>query len=670
MILGKIFGKANTNEFSFIVEKEVLNFEYVQIFHKRYGYVLGQIVDLIRDSENLVARCVILGYLNSKGLVENILEPFLIGTEVLYANDDFVKSIVMLKGAVGGFIGKLKGRDININLDLQKLLTKHLAVLAKSGAGKSYFVGCLLEEIIERKVPLLLIDTHGEYVSLKEKNNSDFDISRMAEFNIHPTGYAPFIVEYGNIEFNPSAKELKFKDQLNPQEIIEMLPSKLSSSQENLLFSVMKDKDSLNFDELIYLLEIEESPVKNQVINVIQTLKRYNLFSSNGVDFNELIQSGRCSIINLRGISPEVQEIIVSKLLKDLFELRKKNQIPPFFCVIEEAHNFCPERSFGQTKSSNIIRNIASEGRKFGLGLGVISQRPARIDKSVLSQVTTQVILKVTNPNDLKAIMNSVEGITSESEAEIQNLPIGSAMVTGIVDMPLFVNVRPRKSKHGGESINILGNSKKDCNFMEELNSFNEDTKEVLPIIMPNVSIKDLKLMSESEVEKINLVLIPGILCFCVEREKSYFLLIERMNGRIIKNIDSFDSGFLPNLHELSKIELKILENAFYLKQFKLEDFLKKFGGSFDIQKILDFLVEKDYLIKMDDIYTLNPKIILSNLSKYECFSKIEFKVVPYFEKKLPSISIDSIKNNLSKFVEVSEIRECFIGFYDVISKK
>jgi DNA helicase HerA-like ATPase len=73
------------------------------------------------------------------------------------------------------------------------------------------------------------------------------------------------------------------------------------------------------------------------------------------------------------------------------------DKIPPFMLVVEEAHNFCPERGFEKAISSNIMRTIASEGRKFGLGMMVISQRPARVDKNVISQCNTQIILRVTN---------------------------------------------------------------------------------------------------------------------------------------------------------------------------------------------------------------------------------------------------------------------------------
>jgi DNA helicase HerA-like ATPase len=103
------------------------------------------------------------------------------------------------------------------------------------------------------------------------------------------------------------------------------------------------------------------------------------------------------------------------------------------------------------------MRTIAAEGRKFGLGLTIISQRAAKIDKNVLSQCNTQMILKVTNPNDIKAIVSSLEGMSEGMDEEIQRLPIGVALVIGgNIQMPLFIDVRPRESRHGGESVEII----------------------------------------------------------------------------------------------------------------------------------------------------------------------------------------------------------------------
>jgi DNA helicase HerA-like ATPase len=126
--------------------------------------------------------------------------------------------------------------------------------------------------------------------------------------------------------------------------------------------------------------------------------------------------------------------------------------------VVEEAHNFCPEKGFMKTTSSDILRAIASEGRKFGLGLLIISQRPAKVDKNVLSQCNTQIIMRVTNPNDIRAITKSLAGIRSELEEEIKRLPPGIAVfVSPDIPRAVMVQVRARKSKHGGASRDISG---------------------------------------------------------------------------------------------------------------------------------------------------------------------------------------------------------------------
>jgi hypothetical protein len=147
--------------------------------------------------------------------------------------------------------------------------------------------------------------------------------------------------------------------------------------------------------------------------------------------------------------------MVVMKLAEELFSARKRGKIPPFLFVLEEAHNFCPERGFGEVASSKILRTIASEGRKFGMGLMAISQRPARVDKNVLSQCNTQIILKVTNPNDLAAISESVEGMGVGVKEDIRDLPVGVAMIVGITDQPLIVDIRIRRSEHGGDNVKM-----------------------------------------------------------------------------------------------------------------------------------------------------------------------------------------------------------------------
>ncbi|HLP79371.1 MAG TPA: ATP-binding protein [Acidobacteriota bacterium] len=662
MILGRIVGKVNTKQFTFLVESDAKNFEYVQVPHHEYGYVLCQIVELQREGNELRARCQVIGYKDENGAIHGMRDPFDLGAEVLRAEDSFITEVVKLQTSEkGALIGKLEGRDINIYLDLQNLLTKHLAVLAKSGAGKSYCVGVLLEEIMEKHVPLLIIDPHGEYGSLKLKNTNEKDTLRLNAYNLKPKAYLRRVTQYGDPKQNPELKPLFFSEQLEAQELLEMLPAKLSAAQEGLLYGAMKKLERFDFPTLISMIEAEESPAKWNIIKMIEYLRGYGLFASVPTAHNELIQGGKCSVINLRGIAPQVQEIIVYKLLKDLFEARKQNKIPPFFCVVEEAHNFCPERSFGQSAASQVLRTIASEGRKFGMGLAIISQRPARVDKSVLSQVSTQIILKVTNPNDLKAISNSVEGITSESEAEIQNLAIGQALVTGVVDVPLFVSVRPRMTQHGGASVDILENFNEEKKFFEQIDEFSE--KQLLPLIHPKMTAQDFTIING---KKPKVVLVPAVLFLCQSQASTFNLLFDRNTGALVKDIDSYQIAKLPELEELSEQELAVLRAAYKLKRFSMDMLLQQ-GFGFEVSAVVEGLIAKKYLsinnpgeYKIDDVY------VLSHLRQYQIFDKIEYKQASFDEKVHASITVDALKTKVGKFVTIKDLRDCFIVRYMV----
>jgi DNA helicase HerA-like ATPase len=655
MILGHIRGKITTTHFSFEIERETKKFEFVQIYHKLYNYVLCQVVEIERNSKD-IAKCVVLGRLDDKNNVKGIRVPFDHDAEVLRAEDKLIKRIIQLdsKKDASAFIGILDGRHIEIYLNLQKLLTKHVAILAKSGAGKSYCVGDLIEEIITKKIPLLIIDSHGEYSSLKLPNDVPKELDTLEKLRLSPQGFK--IKEYGDTKINPEVIPLRLNNKLTHAEITHLLP-KLTSNQQSILYAAIKNIDELNFTNLLLELDAEENNAKWGIINIVNHLKDLDIFSENFTPYQELVKPGTCSIINLKGIDPDAQEIIVFKLLKDLFELRKKNTVAPFFMVLEEAHNFCPERSYGEKKSSKIIRTIASEGRKFGLGLCVVSQRPARVDKSVLSQCTTQIILKVTNPNDLKAITNSVEGINSESINEIQRLPIGTAMITGIVDIPLFVNIRPRKSKHGGTAVDLLNIDDK---FFEKVQEFNE--KELLPIIAPKTTIKDVILMSDSDVENVKVVLVPAFQVVCRDKKGEEFnILVERNKGDVIIDLEEFGTKKIPELYLLDKDAVTALKQAHKLKEFKA----KEIKDIEDREYALHLLVDYGYLTHEKNLYKLSDKFIFSRLNKFKEFSTIEYKNIQYHEKKDAIVDDETIKNKLHKYTTVIECRECFVVKYE-----
>jgi hypothetical protein len=457
-MLARLYGKSDVYTFRIEIFGDVKTFDFLNVNHHESGDVLTQVTNIIRDGERLLGECKVIGYRDS-GVLKNIRTPFTNDCKIELADDKFIEDIVDLNTDSKNFIGVVEHHpELKICLDMKKTITKHIAILAKSGAGKSYTVGVILEEVLKKNIPIVVLDPHNEYLSLKYPNPNKKDLKRLEKFNLKPEGFLDRVKEYSpDTEINSHCESISLDiNKLKPHDLMDALPQKLSPGQQSLMFNIMSNlSNSVNLDELMFHLSNEDSNSKWSLISMLEQFKKLKLYSATPTPLNEIVKHKRISLISLKGVDPYVQEAFVSGLLRDLFDARKKEEIPPFLLVVEEAHNFCPERSLGEVKSSRIIRTIAAEGRKFGLGLCVISQRPAKIDKNVVSQCSTQILLKITNPNDLRAVISSSEGVSGDSEQEIQKLNIGTCLLTGVIDIPLKINIRPRISKHGGETVDI-----------------------------------------------------------------------------------------------------------------------------------------------------------------------------------------------------------------------
>lgn len=128
----------------------------------------------------------------------------------------------------------------------------------------------------------------------------------------------------------------------------------------------------------------------------------------------------------------------------------------PVFLFIEEAHRFIPPDKAGPSWSSPLIKKIAAEGRKFGIFLILISQRPSKVHQDVLSQCNSQIIMRITNPVDQRAVLEASEKLGEELFEDLPGLDKGEAIVVGdLINMPTIISVRRRKSYEGGADVNV-----------------------------------------------------------------------------------------------------------------------------------------------------------------------------------------------------------------------
>jgi hypothetical protein len=380
------------------------------------------------------------------------------GIEVELAEEALIKRVLGLADE-GAYLGKLRWHGLRVYLKVEEILKRHISILAKTGSGKSYLTGVLVEELLKNNVPVVIIDPHDEYRSLARPNISE-EPKVFERFEVTPKGYGDKVIEYSlDTTLHRNTLPLRFAlHSLTYREIAALAGIKYPKDVGALRKAIANLTPYYTIEELKE--ELGKLPRTDNVLARVEYLEATRAFGDDGLNIKRLVSPGNAAIINLRGAAPEVQEIVVAVLAHQLFELRKLNRIPAHVLVVEEAHNFCPQNRTAH--SSRVLRTIASEGRKFGMGICVVSQRPAVVDKNVLSQCGIQIILKITNPNDLKTIIASVEGLTPRAYEDLQRLPIGVCiLVGGGISIPVLVDVRVRETKHGVEDYERIEPRKK-----------------------------------------------------------------------------------------------------------------------------------------------------------------------------------------------------------------
>jgi len=460
-------GSPSTSEFSFVINKgaQVKKGQYVQAESGKelvFGFVaeivranryfeqaesvaeyekLGRVADSFPSDgwEYVLAQVKILGN-HSDGKFLRSFSPPSPGAEVSNADNEILRRFLGFDDS-GLHMGSIQHHDVPARLSMTRLLQKHVAVLAMSGAGKSHLASVLLEELLERKkedgrIAAVVIDIHGEYNGFA-----------------HDEKYGPLtkVVEGSDITV-PLRK-------ISPESVEEWLPN-LSGPQRELLRHAMhelrkrKKTDGYSVKELLAEAEaaaVSKDDTKKTLARALNELRRYKFLSHKAENpkLASEVQPGRLLILDFSSIdSLRKKQILVALTARRLFSLRKKGRIPPFLLLIEEAHNFAREKAEAhQAISRSVIETIAREGRKFGASLCLISQRPVNLSTTALSQCNTHIILRVTNPNDLDHIQMSSEGIDARVAKSITGLKVGEAIIVGeAVNYPVFVNIRDRKS--------------------------------------------------------------------------------------------------------------------------------------------------------------------------------------------------------------------------------
>ena len=481
MVVGICVGETSLTEVTFISDNMPQVGEYVTIEYDGKK-VLGMIENLVRGNDALnidindfkaIRQISKIGaednYIRGKvkilGDVNDNLKlprtPVLPGTEIKLADAEILKEIFKVTNPIK--LGALVNQsDVEVNVEANPILSRHLAILAMTGAGKSNTVAVLIDQLLGYSVPVFIFDMHGEYKDAEFPNGN----VNVIKPKINPQ-YMTFyeIKKLVNIPSNGYIQERHFRRAFKKAK--EMLSDGVAHTN--------------NFLQIIYDILEADSQVEGsdkQIVDVMNkiddSMDRYsNLFDQNAVNILTGIKKGHANVLDLSQVDESVASVLVSHILRNSLQ-RSKNAAHSgnkkelldnsIFFILEEAHILAPNKR--DSDSKRWIQRVAREGRKFGLGLCLVSQSPKTVDHDALSQMNNIIILRLVEPEDQRHVQSASESLSQDLINQLPSLNVGEAIVLGLMTrVPTLVKIDKFKGRQHGDDMDIVShfiNSQKD----------------------------------------------------------------------------------------------------------------------------------------------------------------------------------------------------------------
>ncbi|MDC3013754.1 ATP-binding protein, partial [bacterium] len=418
--------------------------------------------------DELICKVIILGFTLKDNLKLMPLNyPVCPASSVSYPSSEDVEALLIsdLDSEHPLFIGSLLARDaVKIRIDADNLVSRHVSIFGMSGSGKTVMVRRIMDELLRKKYPMLVLDIHGDYLGFIQKQKKLYPKNEVKLF-------------YPNLSVSSEDKEIIYT-------LIDKLGNSLTDPQKDFLSSLLEKvkyeggsllkyiellvrkarefaKDPAKFSKSVrpasmYVVVRSLGQVVKKLKNMEQTNFRHRQKMSK-LKFEELpdaatepekiINKGQLSILYLKGYENLPASAIVSILLENLFKHRQEveEEIPPFLTIIEEAHNFIPSRSEDKDNLPSVetIRKVITEGRKFGTGVMIISQRPSRLDETIASQCNSQIVFRMVNQKDQRATTRDSETLSVDDSKQLPNLANGQGIISGqVVNFSLPVQIK------------------------------------------------------------------------------------------------------------------------------------------------------------------------------------------------------------------------------------
>jgi len=458
---GEVLGLVERSSVSSAAFMDVRNFDEAE--------ESTEIAELNKRDKTFTAHIGILGFLESLRRGQSTIPamPPIPGTEITLPGKQDLEEIFSPKKEGWVKIGSLlRNRTIDAKVNLDKIVSRHLGILAMTGMGKSNLVSLVTKQISKLNGTVVIFDYHNDYTSLN-----------IPHINVIDAKINPRLLDADQF-----SEVLEIRDGANVQQrVLRMAFTKQVRESKEFWIKLENEIDFIVNSEDKKIKEIRASAYRVQDI-VEEAQRRFeDILDPDMGDPISFIKEGRTNILNISELSEKQANVAVAFYLQQLLKDRKDASIArhgrakrernyrfnsPIFVIIEEAHVFIPKDH--DTSAKYWAAKIAREGRKFGLGLGIVSQRPRSVDLNVLSQMGSFAIMKIIQEDDQRQIASATESTSRELIAQLTSLNVGDAVLVGQwTNLPSLVHVEEVKEK-------IMGSDQSAVNAWANAGRMNE----------------------------------------------------------------------------------------------------------------------------------------------------------------------------------------------------
>lgn len=355
-------------------------------------------------------------------------------------------------------IGEIEsgGDEVDFRLDSQ-FISRHMAILGRTGVGKTHTAHVLIEEMIregedKRGVPVVTFDAED-------------DVRNMAE-------------DVGGVTLEPESATMPVPFQLiGWSEFNGFLGSMASDMQRQVISRAYYrlHNEALENLEQDGELGVGASEFKQYIIDAAEAFK-YNyggqavgratavltgsdVLAEGMSDWAELMSENPIINIDISGLGDSNRSVVISAVARLLRILRTEEHIPPFVLAIDEAHEFVP--SGRSSESTAVVRNLVKTARHIGIGVMLMTQSPSELDSRTLRTCNTYVTLALSEP-EVKEIEGLLSDLSDRSLAQIPNMERGRAFIGAARDIMTHtvpVNIRQRRTEEGAPTPNLMDDS-------------------------------------------------------------------------------------------------------------------------------------------------------------------------------------------------------------------